>query len=55
MSFTSVVLFALMLGLGALYIYVEFLRGRLDRQTELIAVLSQAIQRLENEIHGRSH
>jgi hypothetical protein len=39
----------------ALYIRVEFLTGRLEKQTELIGMLSQAFQRLEKEMHGRNH
>ncbi len=55
MSFTSIVLTFCLVAIGALYVYVEFLRGRLDQQTELIAMLSQAFQRLEKEMHDRYH
>ncbi len=43
------------LAIVALFVRVEFLTGRLEKQTELIGMLSQAFQRLEREVHDRKH
>jgi hypothetical protein len=45
--------FSLVWAIIGVYAYAEFLRGRIDHQTEIMAAMSQAIRRLEQELHRK--
>lgn len=48
----KLILSALVIVVAVLFFCIEFLRGRLDKQTEIIGALVSAVRRLEARQYG---